>query len=133
MEEIRLIDANALKEDLKHYFTDGVLAGVSAKLTFNQILHDIDNAPTITPTLPTEVKKALEVLKVMKQGKWVPVSEQLPPNYILCLFCDKDGNIFYGHRKTNNLWYEEFQPGNVSDVVAWQELPEPYKEGGAEE
>ena len=47
MSEIRLIDANALKEDLRRYFTDGVLDGVSARLTFNQILHDIDNAPTV--------------------------------------------------------------------------------------
>ena len=44
---MRLIDADALKEDLTHYFTDGVLEGISARLTFNQILHDIDNAPTI--------------------------------------------------------------------------------------
>ena len=47
MKEVRIIDANALKEDLKHYFTEGVLDGVSAKVTFNQILHDIDNAPTV--------------------------------------------------------------------------------------
>lgn len=44
---MRLIDADALKEDLRQYFTDGVLDGVSAKLTFHQILHDIDNAPTL--------------------------------------------------------------------------------------
>ena len=44
---MRLIDADELKEDLKQYFTDGVLDGVSAKLAFNQILHDIDNAPTV--------------------------------------------------------------------------------------
>lgn len=47
MSEVRLIDANALKQDLRQYFTDGVLDGVSAKLAFNQILHDIDNAPTV--------------------------------------------------------------------------------------
>lgn len=133
MEGIRLIDANALKEDLKQYFTDGVLAGVSAKLTFNQILCDIDNAPTITPTLPTEVKKALEVLKVMKQGKWVPVSDKLPPNYLICLFCDIDGDIFCGHRTYENNWYASNIDDNIPGVVAWQELPEPYKEGGAEE
>lgn len=43
---MRLIDADSLKEDLRRYFTDGVLDGVSAKLAFNQIMHDIDNAPT---------------------------------------------------------------------------------------
>lgn len=44
---MRLIDADALKADLRQYFTDGVLDGISARLAFNQILHDIDNAPTI--------------------------------------------------------------------------------------
>lgn len=42
-----LISRKALKEELKQYFTDGVLDGVSARLAFNQILHDIDNAPTV--------------------------------------------------------------------------------------
>ena len=43
---MRLIDADELKEDLRQYFSDGVLDGISARLAFNQILHDIDNAPT---------------------------------------------------------------------------------------
>ena len=53
----RLIDADELKEDLRQYFTDGVLDGVSARLAFNQILHDIDNEPTIEPERP--------------QGEWI--------------------------------------------------------------
>lgn len=44
---MRLIDADELKRDLRQYFTEGVLDGVSAKVTFHQILHDIDNAPTV--------------------------------------------------------------------------------------
>ena len=48
----RLIDADDLKKDLRQYFTDGVLDGVSAKLVFNQILHDIDDAPTVEPERP---------------------------------------------------------------------------------
>ena len=46
---MRTIDADALKEELRQYFTDGVLDGISARLAFNQILHDIDNAPTVIP------------------------------------------------------------------------------------
>ena len=53
---MRLIDADELKEDLRRYFTDGVLDGISARLAFNQILHDIDNAPTV---------------KERPQGKWI--------------------------------------------------------------
>lgn len=44
---MRTIDADNLKADLKKYFTDGVLDGISAKLAFNQIMHDIDNASTV--------------------------------------------------------------------------------------
>ena len=49
MDEIRLIDAEELKSDLKQYFSDGVLDGISAKLAFNMILRKIDEAPTVEP------------------------------------------------------------------------------------
>ena len=89
---MRLIDADALKEDLRQYFTEGVLDGVSAKLVFNQILHDIDNAPTVEPQkvviIPHELieklvlcvvdtvenidwDKAIEAYKARPQGEWV--------------------------------------------------------------
>ena len=50
MSEVRLIDANALKTDLKQYFSDGTLDSVSAKLAFLMILRKIDNAPTVEKT-----------------------------------------------------------------------------------
>ena len=49
----RLIDADVLKADLKQYFTEGTLAGISAVLAFSQILRDIDNAPTVD-AIPNE-------------------------------------------------------------------------------
>ena len=67
---IRLIDADALKNDLKQYFTDGVLDGVSAKLAFNQILHDIDNAPTVEP-LERIGSICDENCGYRPQGEWV--------------------------------------------------------------
>lgn len=44
---MRLGDLDALKEDLKQYFSDGILDSVSAKLAFNMILRKINNAPTV--------------------------------------------------------------------------------------
>ena len=44
---MRLIDANALKEDLEKWFPKFTLEGIEPKTLFNQILHDIDNAPTV--------------------------------------------------------------------------------------
>lgn len=46
-EEVRLINANGLTADLKKYYPDSVLEGIEPKTLFNQILHDIDNAPTV--------------------------------------------------------------------------------------
>ena len=59
-----LISRSALQEELKQYFTDGVLDGISAKLAFNQILHDIDNAPTVEP----EKAKESEIIKAYTKG-----------------------------------------------------------------
>ena len=73
---MRLIDADALKADLRQYFTDGVLDGISARLAFNQILHDIDNAPTIDDLSEYSDKlwqKAYERGKAEErpQGEWI--------------------------------------------------------------
>lgn len=74
MDEIRLIDANALKENLKQYFSDGTLDSVSAKLAFNMILRKIDNAPTInpekklqTPSCLTNPERQAELLERYKE------------------------------------------------------------------
>ena len=43
----RLIDADALKNDLITFFPDKCLEGITTKTLFKQILTDIDNAPTV--------------------------------------------------------------------------------------
>lgn len=64
------ISRSALKNDLKQYFSDGVLDSVSAKLAFNMILRKIDNAPTVD--INTELSVAY--LKGRRQGQ----SEERP-------------------------------------------------------
>lgn len=44
---MRLIDADALREDLRRFFPVEVLEGIEPKILFAQIMHDIDNAPTV--------------------------------------------------------------------------------------
>lgn len=74
MDEIRLINANALKEDLKQYFSGGTLDSVSAKLAFNMILRKIDETPTInpekklqTPSCLTNPERQAELLERYKE------------------------------------------------------------------
>lgn len=42
-----LISRKALREDLRRFFPTDVLEGIEPKTLFAQILHDIDNAPTV--------------------------------------------------------------------------------------
>lgn len=44
-----LISRKALREDLRRFFPAEVLEGIEPKTLFAQIMHDIDNAPTISP------------------------------------------------------------------------------------
>lgn len=87
MSEVRLIDANALKEDLRRYFTDGVLDGVSAKVTFNQILLDIDNAPTVEYPFYREAYQTgyEEGKNERPQGEKI---KKKPYGWVYCSECD---------------------------------------------
>lgn len=84
------ISRSALKNDLKQYFSDGVLDSVSAKLAFNMILRKIDNAPAVEiNTNDIEYKaycKGLEDGKKIArlQGEWVRKEEALK---IMCEKC----------------------------------------------
>lgn len=67
---MRLGDLDALKEELKQYFSDGVLDSVSAKLALNMVLNKIKDAPTVKPCENCDLYfKAMtkeEMLNVMK-------------------------------------------------------------------
>lgn len=60
-----LISREALKNDLITFFPNKCLEGITTKTLFNQILTDINNAPTVEPQ--------------NKWGKWV-ISEIRCPN-----------------------------------------------------
>lgn len=103
MDEVKLINAEELKSDLKQYFSDGTLESVSAKLAFNMILRKIDDAPTVKPTFKpiAEVKfdkeqlqeivdKAkAEVLESVErsQGEWKTTKAY--PHKVYCGKCFK--------------------------------------------
>lgn len=116
----------------------------------------IDNAPTVEADviLQQGIRNGLEHLSVVirPQGKWVPISERLPESrdWYLGLFkepdtdfigipyiCDYVGKVTKG--TTNEGWILRHctDVDTVPDYfrnlicVAWQPLPEPYKESGA--
>lgn len=73
-----------------------------------------------------EIQDVIEVLpSVTPKQRWIPVHERLPEEY--CLFCDIDGDVFYGHIY-DGRWWAEGQDDRIKNVIAWMPLPEPYKE-----
>lgn len=66
------------------------------------------------------------------KGEWIPITEgmELPEHDVIC--CDNEGNIALGY-----LYFDEEEnqiacdrdPYVMFGVVAYMELPEPYKEG----
>ena len=80
------------------------------------------------------VKECIEIVQEVAEEYnvgWIPCSERLPEEYtVLC--CDKYGEMIVGHP-----YFDEVSDTNYSaesdnemmyNCVAWQPLPEPFKE-----
>ena len=72
-----------------------------------------------------------EINKMPKVGEWIPVSERLSEIDVNVLVTYKDDDNFVVdtdcRNKTINNWLYF-----GDDVIAWQPLPEPYREESAE-
>lgn len=147
---MRLGDLDALKEELKQYFSDGVLDSVSAKLAFNMILRKIDEAPTVART----------------QGEWIPIkyrpmtvderiafadhygieySDTIDEKAFDCPMPEDKQNILISASwgvvedcADNDIDGEGFicyglaGNGDWDGVDAWMPMPKAYEKGGAE-
>lgn len=81
----------------------------------------VDNAVKI-------VKEAAEEYN----GGWIPVSERLPDDFMSFEYLTmRKGHtlatISY-YCVVNNKWYSSRNSTKEIEVIAWQQLPEPYKE-----
>ena len=91
--------------------------------------------PTYTDPLNvlTEVRDGLNELPTYsfpdrEKGEWIPVSERLPEDrgdYIIDYTNEFGEFVGISHYDKYGFW-------SSSNVIAWQPLPEPYKEGGNE-
>lgn len=117
-----------------------------------KILEEIGNASIKVSTvgLPHKYFKAIGTKKIEEiirsnmddvpdnNAGWIPVSERLPEEsdyYMACIYNDEAGD--YDFRKT---WFAHADDYDMDEsewrelydferVIAWQPLPEPYKEG----
>ncbi|MGN0481591.1 MAG: DUF551 domain-containing protein [Lachnospiraceae bacterium] len=80
--------------------------------------------------------KAKEIVQeVAKEynGGWIPCNERLPEDDSICIITVKYPNnetvVDYGwFDRIGVCWYVGTQAFRTSNIIAWQPLPEPYKE-----
>ena len=138
---MRLGDLDALKE----IFLQDRCGNIFLPKHF--VISTIDNAPTVDVKTTHDVNSAYDrgFITAMKeysrpQGEWVSVSERLPIRngiYNVTRIIDgtrlTDACYFDGQ----NTWHSDICVNHgrpyLNDIIAWQSLPEPYKEGGEEE
>ena len=80
--------------------------------------------------LERSIKVIKEVSEEYKDG-WIPVSEMLPEEKDgVVLICEQNGEVETGrYSEFSNQWYKGDMCGiGGSEVIAWQPLPEPFKE-----
>lgn len=93
----------------------------------------------VLKTIITALEGYLSSKKKSGNDGWIPVEERLPENsansiYDMQLVTLKDGEVCLGvYRNKDGEWWTRKQEGethykNKHEVIAWQPLPEPYKE-----
>lgn len=117
MSEHRLIDANALMEDINESLSamTGIGIAVDGDWLWAKLNDAIEHAPTIEP-----------------EPHWIPCSERLPAygeDVLISIggYCNV-GHIVPVNKEEQYNWYFSGWYHFPNDVDAWMPLPEPYKE-----
>lgn len=67
-------------------------------------------------------------------NEWISVTERMPKDEQRVLLCRNNGYISTGHHShLDKYWVTMDHAVPNNDVVAWMELPEPYKEDDNDE
>ena len=76
------------------------------------------------------VLSIVERQPTLEYNGWIPCSERLPKMCVPVLVCNAEGRVYIrqinwkSHGKTEIPYWSQ----NSTGIIAWQPLPEPYKE-----
>jgi hypothetical protein len=111
-------------------------------LALKELLHNLkDRDWDVNPIYKideNEGKKLIEAIEAV--NKWIPVSERLPEEgeYIgdvdrYYLVQNEYGDMFVARYTHSEYWEQIYQLKPIGDeIVAWRELPQPYKQQESE-
>lgn len=110
-------------------------------MTREQAIRILETTPImVIGCKPTIYEEALgTVIEELERSTWIPCSERLPDKtqneyYPISLVTLDNGNVCLGvYRYDDKEWFTRMSEGelyytNTHKVIAWQPLPEPYKE-----
>lgn len=86
-----------------------------------------------------EIREVIDAQPIIEPPfQWIPCKEKMPPNvYKIYWVCTDNGiqcecrwtNDIYGFGEIDDRWdWSYLDKPRYSTIVAWRELPEPYKE-----
>lgn len=110
---MRMIDEKGLVNEIKNWIKTDRFEDYSAGYILSDVIEEINKMP--------------------KVGEWIPCSERLPDPeddvIVTCKSCHTEKKyISTGYRSCKTGEWNHFS----DDVIAWQPLPEPYREESAE-
>lgn len=117
-----MIDEKQLIEDFKNTFSDSVLNQTFGfgKYTFLEAIEEMINRQ---PQIVTDTNVG---------SKWIPCSERLPSAGRKVLLQTKGNQMVVAFLDKKNKWYVDsgdyFCTDLCAEPIAWQPLPESYKE-----
>ena len=81
-----------------------------------------------------EIKEIVKDLAEEHNNGWIPCSERLPKEMETVLGCDWDGHCEIVRFYNDKIWGKTWKVWHGGDyrfeaIVAWQNLPAPYKKG----
>ena len=82
------------------------------------------------------IKEMLEIVQEVAEeykGGWIPCSERLPEDDSICIvtveYPNNETVVDYGWFDRKSVcWFVGMQEFRTSNILAWQPLPEPFKE-----
>lgn len=88
-----------------------------------------------TQMVNTALDMAIMAIIALEKTRWIPCSERLPDEKVEVLVTTKRGNITTAERYSANkcFIYDGAVDADINDIIAWRELPQPYKAEGSDE
>lgn len=88
---MRLIDADDFRADIMNLWDYNSVDDITAETVLKQVLHDLDNAPTVELLMGRMVNGVIIPIK-RPQGEWI-VKSSGTTHYFMCSKCGSAGDI----------------------------------------